>query len=607
MKLIRLSIKKSFYHRIMTSEPPFWEKYVNIYEKEIVSEENDEETDVETIKSELLDKSPFVLPIEYHNPQCLSGTLRADIEFHGDNNLMSHILPSKCNHVPLLMEKWSSLYTTNKDYLKDNQGLLKSYHDKDSKMDEFIQSYLDFKSEQNFLGKFQYIQFRRFFFLNSIIGFLQFLALYNICSPLFSLLSPFMGLIVPYFMFYLKGIRMSFSSYLSMVKTMIMNLPMVRNLLQFNKGNIQHKIYTMVYLFFYVMSIYNNVNSCIHFYKNTNFMIEFNSKYFSFLSQGSELIQHMHDQTKTLPSFSGFNEDLLRYQKEVQKMQYSIVSLNNVQQQYMKYGQIGLLMKSNFDMFYDESHHNCVMYLTYLNQYHRNMMDLAALVKGKKLNPCTFLGGNKKPTKMKKMYYIAHPPKESVKNNISLDKNIIITGPNASGKTTLIKSVIINLFLSQSIGMGCYKKCKLHMYDYFHSYLNIPDTSNRDSLFQAEARRCKDIFEFIKAKKDKRHLCIFDEIYSGTNPQDAVLCADIYLKGMNQYKSCVDFVLTTHYLDLCKKFEEKDSVIKNQQMDVNQPSEDNIEYTYVLKNGISNVHGGYQVLKDLEYPEELMK
>ena len=70
-------------------------------------------------------------------------------------------------------------------------------------------------------------------------------------------------------------------------------------------------------------------------------MIEFNSKYFSFLSQGSELIQHMHDQTKTLPSFSGFNEDLLRYQKEVQKMQYSIVSLNNVQQQYMKYGQIG--------------------------------------------------------------------------------------------------------------------------------------------------------------------------------------------------------------------------------------------------------------------------
>lgn len=588
----------------MTSEPSFWEKYSNVWAKEIVTEENDEETDVEEIKANLLDTSPFILPIEYHDPHCLPHSLRADIEFHGPQNLMSHLLPSTCEHTPLLMEKWSSLYTTHKPYLKDNQSLLKNYKTKDSKMDTFIQSYLDFKSEQNFLGKFQYIQFRRFFFLNSIIGFLQFLALYNICSPLFSLLSPFMGLIVPYFMFYLKGIRMSFSTYMKMVKTMVLNLPMVRNFLQFNKGNLQQKVYALVYLFFYGMSIYNNVNSCIHFYKNTNFMIDFNSKYFSFLSQGDELIHHVHEQTKTLPSFSRFNEDLLKYQKEVHKMQYSIVSLNNTQQQYMKYGQIGLLMKSNFDMFYDESHHKCVMYLTYLNQYHRNIMDLAHLVQNKSLNPCTFKSNHH--TKMKKMYYIAHSAKESIKNNISLDKNIIITGPNASGKTTLIKSTLINLFLSQSIGMGCYKKCKLHMYDHFHSYLNIPDTSNRDSLFQAEARRCKDIFEFIKKNKDKRHLCIFDEIYSGTNPQDAVLCADIYLKGMNQYKSCVDFVLTTHYLDLCKKFEEKESVIKNQQMDVNQESNEDIQYTYVLKNGISEVHGGYQVLKDLEYPDELL-
>jgi DNA mismatch repair ATPase MutS len=187
-----------------------------------------------------------------------------------------------------------------------------------------------------------------------------------------------------------------------------------------------------------------------------------------------------------------------------------------------------------------------------------------------------------------------------------MDKNIMITGPNASGKTTLIKSTIINIFLSQSIGFGCYKKCKLNMYDYFHSYLNIPDTSNRDSLFQAEARRCKTIFDFIKKNNKKRHLCIFDEIYSGTNPSDAVLCANIYLNGMNQYKSQVDYILTTHYLELCKKYE-NDSIIKNQKMGVIQSDKDNIEYTYQLKDGISDVHGGFHVLQKLDYPDELLK
>lgn len=589
----------------MEPSSSFFEKYTNYLKKEMIMEENDEELDIDDIKSELLQKSPFLLPIEYHNHDFLSESLRSDIEFQGDANLIQHIMKSKGNHPSLLIDKWSSIYTTHKGYLKDNQTLLKSYKQHKNDMDSFISSYVDFKSEQNFLSKYQYIQFRRFFFLNSITGFLQFLALYNICSPLFSLLSPFLGLIVPYFIFYFKGIRMSFSDYLKMVKSMILNTTIIKNILHFKKDNLQQKMYSVVYLFFYGLSIYNNIQSCIQFYHNTHFMIDFNSNYFSFLCKGDELIDHLYEQTKSLPSFQAFNMDLLTYKSKIGKIKHSIGSLNNVEL-YMKYGQIGLLMKTNFEMFYNEENHNCIMYLTYLHEYHRNMTDLSHLVHTKKLNRCSFLKDkSSKPTKLKKMYYIAHQ-ENAIQNDICFDKNIIITGPNASGKTTLIKSVIINLFLSQSIGFGCYKKCKTKLYDSFHSYLNIPDTSNRDSLFQAEARRCKDIFEYIKKNNKKRHLCIFDEIYSGTNPQDAVLCADLYLKSMNQYKYCVDFVLTTHYLDLCSKFDNDESSIKNQQMTVIHQDKENIKYTYLLKDGISEVHGGYQVLKDLDYPEEIM-
>ena len=44
--------------------------------------------------------------------------------------------------------------------------------------------------------------------------------------------------------------------------------------------------------------------------------------------------------------------------------------------------------------------------------------------------------------------------KAPVKNNISLKKNIIITGPNASGKTTLLKCCVLNVLFTQQVGKG---------------------------------------------------------------------------------------------------------------------------------------------------------
>ena len=92
-----------------------------------------------------------------------------------------------------------------------------------------------------------------------------------------------------------------------------------------------------------------------------------------------------------------------------------------------------------------------------------------------------------------------------------LAKNIVITGPNASGKTTTLKTTIINILLSQQIGYGCFESLEMMPYDYVHCYLNIPDTSGRDSLFQAEARRCKEILDIIEQNSNERHFCLFDE------------------------------------------------------------------------------------------------
>ena len=138
---------------------------------------------------------------------------------------------------------------------------------------------------------------------------------------------------------------------------------------------------------------------------------------------------------------------------------------------------------------------------------------------------------------MKKSYYGSHLNKDKVTNDIKLDKSMIITGPNASGKTTTLKTTLINILITQQFGCGFYKSANLRPFDHLHCYLNIPDTSGRDSLFQAEARRCKEILDIIQSKKKERHFCVFDELYSGTNPDEAVISATAFMKYMIKNKN----------------------------------------------------------------------
>jgi DNA mismatch repair ATPase MutS len=227
--------------------------------------------------------------------------------------------------------------------------------------------------------------------------------------------------------------------------------------------------------------------------------------------------------------------------------------------------------------------------------------------------------------KFKNAYFPSLINSNPVKNSYELNKHMIITGPNAAGKTTLLKTTIFNIILSQQTGFGFYESAEFEPYDMIHCYINIPDTSGRDSLFQAEARRCKEILDQVMDIKDnnkkQRHFCVFDELYSGTNPYEAIGSAYAYLTFLNKYSN-VNFVLTTHFLDLCKRVDKTlkddkrnddksslrgETLIKNYHMRINTDDADNFKYTYKLEKGISNIKGGVKVLKDLNYPTEIIE
>ena len=64
-------------------------------------------------------------------------------------------------------------------------------------------------------------------------------------------------------------------------------------------------------------------------------------------------------------------------------------------------------------------------------------------------------------------------------------------------------------------------------------------------------------------------------------------------------------MLTTHYLSICKHLKTSSS-IQNYKMDVNVLDDGKYEYKYKLKKGISRIKGAIRVLKDLEYPSEIL-
>ena len=108
----------------------------------------------------------------------------------------------------------------------------------------------------------------------------------------------------------------------------------------------------------------------------------------------------------------------------------------------------------------------------------------------------------------------------------------------------------------------------------------------------------------INKNPKARHFCIFDVLYSGTNPHEAISSAYSYLLYLSK-STKIKFILTTHFTRLCGLLEEHEN-IKNNHMKTKII--DSIpQYSYKMVTGISDIKGGLCVLEQLKYPREILK
>lgn len=151
---------------------------------------------------------------------------------------------------------------------------------------------------------------------------------------------------------------------------------------------------------------------------------------------------------------------------------------------------------------------------------------------------------------------IYHPLlSEPVKNDISVNNSVLITGSNASGKSTFLKAVAVNIILGKTINTCCADEFKTNNFTVFSSMSIKDDITNGDSYFMAEIKAFKRIVDYAKANPDERIIAFTDELLRGTNTIERIAaCASIlkYLSdnGIFAFSATHDIELTDLLSDL---------------------------------------------------------
>jgi len=505
-------------------------------------------------------------------------------------------------------EQMSKYYTKDKHFLKDYQHLLKEYKNQVIEKPNYkniIEIWNELKIESGFKEKYYYVDWDMLEFLNRSEYFLQFMSIYNLFSPIISLLMPIFILIIPFAIIKIKGLEINITEYINILKLVIQQNAIGKLFtVNFSEINIQDTAYIIISAAFYLFSIYQNIMVCIRFHQNMKIIHSHFNEIKVYLNSTISSMENYLSYSSKLSTHEKFNEILTNKISDLKQIHNKLTGISDYKiYNINKLKEIGHILKYFYELHTSKIYEDAIMYSMGFNGYLDCIEGLQKNIEERKINFANFINKNKK-TVFHNSYYACLKDNNPVKNTIKLKKNMIITGPNASGKTTILKSTLINIICTQQFGCGFYESAQFAPFDHIHCYLNIPDTSGRDSLFQAEARRCKEILDTVVENKKESHFCVFDELYSGTNPEEAEISAIAFLNYLTKYKN-VSCLLTTHFIKVCKSLN-KNKNIENHHM-VTEKTNHKIKYSYILKTGISEVKGGINVLTDMNYPKEIIE
>lgn len=186
--------------------------------------------------------------------------------------------------------------------------------------------------------------------------------------------------------------------------------------------------------------------------------------------------------------------------------------------------------------------------------------------------------------------------------NIEIGENfrsLIITGPNAGGKTVVLKTIgLLTLAVQSGFHIHASSDSEIAVFDKI--FVDIGDNQSIQNSLSTFSSHVKNLAEILK-ESNKNTLLLFDEIGSGTEPNEGAALAiaileEFYLKG------CIT-IASTHYGEI-KNFSENHPDFENAAMEFKKES---LEPLYKLSIGRSGKINALYISKKMGIPEQIIK
>ncbi|MCG2075902.1 MutS family DNA mismatch repair protein [Staphylococcus epidermidis] len=198
------------------------------------------------------------------------------------------------------------------------------------------------------------------------------------------------------------------------------------------------------------------------------------------------------------------------------------------------------------------------------------------------------------------MKSIIHPlldEENAIANTIDISNHILLTGSNASGKSTFMKAVALNLILAQSI-----QTATAHSFIYQPGYVmtsmaNADDVLSGDSYFMSELKSIRRLFNTYQCNKI---YCFIDEIFKGTNTTERIAASESVLSYLDNQKA-YQVIAATHDVELSILLE---NTYNNYHFN-ESIQENSIFFDYKIKPGKANTRNAIELLRITQFPIDI--
>lgn len=184
-----------------------------------------------------------------------------------------------------------------------------------------------------------------------------------------------------------------------------------------------------------------------------------------------------------------------------------------------------------------------------------------------------------------------------VPNNLMMKKSHLVTGSNASGKSTFLKTTAINAIMGQSICTVLAKTYDATAFKIYSSMALSDNLLSGESYYISEIKSLKRIVE--STKSGHAIMCVIDEVLRGTNTVERIAASSEILKAIADENTLC--LVATHDLELCHLLDEQYEMVHFQE----DFSGDQMIFDYKMKTGEAKSRNAIKLLRILGFDEEI--